>query len=1356
MNGLKFRNGPGNKFCLPPLVLAILWLLVSPSQAEVVQSVRHGDVFWSLHDTPARLLRFDLQTRQWLPELPLPPGRGTAGCFHVDDDGIYVAYDKAVYRYHLSGGSEAHLINTPDKVHAIHTDGHLLFVNHSVLLYVNMTSIHKITNTVIDTVSRYIHSVHGSYIVPTANRIVGRSMGISPSDITYIDYTDSGTFANNGDSPYHGEYPGASRAWGFPNDQRVVDSAGIVYSTNSLNHLGSFGGVVNDIAFHEGSLPVVLRGNRLIAHNASLEILGSRSLGYSPFRIAIHGGDVITFTKDALQAPGLLVHVLPLAQLNLPEAAAPTDPSGLAYTPDYVFKDANGIVLLIHKGSQSIFRWDPFDQRYLETVPLAGIPKFVAYSPNIHSLYLAYPNRVLSKMDLSAPTPVEQLIHLLPTTPIGLATAGSYAFVATEDGTWDTFRTITPAGVQAASRTLSRYSHEYVWSEVNQKMYHLRDGTSPNDLHSQEINASGSAYAPLEAGGFGTNRDSPLHNSTGFTHPIRVSADGSKVALSSGRFFDGQTLALDTAVLANSYTDAAWLGSNLRTMRTISGLTQYQPWNSPTWSQGTAKQYPGTAHRLLALDESRMVGISILADGIPSLYVLNDACDMVPPASLAQPGRLRITAKSATRVDLAWADGAGESAYEVHRKTGTGGIWAVIGGTSTSATTYADQTAAAGNTYFYRIVARNNTLASPPSSEVSVSLTPPAAPTGLAASQFAVSAILLSWQPVGNVTGYKIQRSDSSSGPWSQIATAAADAVAFLNTPVMGDTTYHYRVIASNELGDSAPSAVASGLTPALAPAATYLTTATVGYDKIQLRWGNMDNEHSYVLEKFQDGSWNILATLPANTTTYTDDGLSAQTEYMYRIKVLNVAGASSYDMLTVTTLKHPPHISPVADQTYSIGTPVSLPILLDDPAAKVSVSGLPSGLTYSATTGSITGVPRKAGRTQVTIRASTDNVSFGQISFFLQVDPLPLRLTGAFAGLLTSHSELVPQGGSISLKAAPGGGTSISLLLGSSKISLKTVLQHVPGESFGSIATPVSRGRDLASWTLRLLLPDADEMATGTLEDAGGTLLATVSLVRQQWDFNVPVTAEGRYHLAFTPTASTAASEAPAGFGYAIFSVRKAGAVTWTAELADGTKCTGKSFLGVAGDMPLYHCLYKTSGSIAGWLKHEKGDSTGTLRWAKAWLAESKDKLYPQGFPALELEVSGGRYTPPAKDQPLLTGLAAAQENLLLLFEEIDDSESFNQAATLTEKNSLSVPANLRKVGCRLTANTGLFNGSFEWRGSESDNLRIAKFKGCLIPGEAGGLGFFHLPESQLTSGLPAAKSLLHSGKVGLLPNNP
>ena len=49
--------------------------------------------------------------------------------------GIYVSYGPAVYRYALDGSGQTHLLNSTDNVIAIHSDGNLLFLNHSSGLY---------------------------------------------------------------------------------------------------------------------------------------------------------------------------------------------------------------------------------------------------------------------------------------------------------------------------------------------------------------------------------------------------------------------------------------------------------------------------------------------------------------------------------------------------------------------------------------------------------------------------------------------------------------------------------------------------------------------------------------------------------------------------------------------------------------------------------------------------------------------------------------------------------------------------------------------------------------------------------------------------------------------------------------------------------------------------------------------------------------------------------------------------------------------------------------------------------------------------------------------------------------------
>ncbi|MEQ1751715.1 MAG: hypothetical protein ABL974_20005, partial [Prosthecobacter sp.] len=419
---------------------------VSSVSAAVVGTAQQSGVSWFIHDTPPKLVRYDLTSQMWLADIVLPSARGTASALHIDADGIYVAYGTAVYRYNLSGGAETHLVNAPNAVSALHTDGNLLFVNHSNSLYARFISINKSTNTQIATFENYIDAVAGSSIALTANKIFGRTLGISPSDITYVSYTDAGAFTVGGASPYHGDYPSATKTWVFPNDARVVDNSGTVYGTGDLTYAGSFGGVITDIAFHGVDIPIVLRNSELISYTSTLLPAGSKTLSYSPFKIAVSGANVTTFTVDAVEASGIKARTVPLTELAAPTPGQPVTAAGLPFTPDHIFQDVNGIVHLLHKGSQSIFRWDPATQRYLTTSALIGIPSFVAYSAPLHRVYLAYPSGLVRKIDLSDTNFTETAFHVLPSAPLGLSCAGQYLFAADGSGAWNTHYSIGPTG----------------------------------------------------------------------------------------------------------------------------------------------------------------------------------------------------------------------------------------------------------------------------------------------------------------------------------------------------------------------------------------------------------------------------------------------------------------------------------------------------------------------------------------------------------------------------------------------------------------------------------------------------------------------------------------------------------------------------------------------------------------------------------------------------------------------------------------------------------------------------------------------------------------------------------------------
>jgi hypothetical protein len=91
----------------------------------------------------------------------------------------------------------------------------------------------------------------------------------------------------------------------------------------------------------------------------------------------------------------------------------------------------------------------------------------------------------------------------------------------------------------------------------------------------------------------------------------------------------------------------------------------------------------------------------------------------------------------------------------------------------------------------------------------------PAAPSGLSATAIAKEQIDLVWTDnANNETGFKIERSRRNNSSFELIATVGQDVTSFSDTTVSKNTTYFYRVRATNANGDSDYSNESSATTP--------------------------------------------------------------------------------------------------------------------------------------------------------------------------------------------------------------------------------------------------------------------------------------------------------------------------------------------------------------------------------------------------------------------------------------------------------------------------------------------------------------------------------------------------------------
>ncbi|HEX2058054.1 MAG TPA: S8 family serine peptidase [Actinomycetota bacterium] len=181
---------------------------------------------------------------------------------------------------------------------------------------------------------------------------------------------------------------------------------------------------------------------------------------------------------------------------------------------------------------------------------------------------------------------------------------------------------------------------------------------------------------------------------------------------------------------------------------------------------------------------------------------------------------------------------------------------------------------------------------------------PPDAPANLTAAAVSgsTSQIDLKWSDVAGETGYKVERSPDGLSGWTQIGTTAADVVTYRDAGLAAATTYHYRVKAYNDAGDSIPSNVASAKTNSgdtTAPTTPTSVKASGGRGKISLSWkASTDTGGSglagYKVFRSTSSTGTFVQIATTTTTGYTDTAVVKATTYWYYVVAYDKAGNHS------------------------------------------------------------------------------------------------------------------------------------------------------------------------------------------------------------------------------------------------------------------------------------------------------------------------------------------------------------------------------------------------------------------------------------------------------------------------------
>lgn len=306
---------------------------------------------------------------------------------------------------------------------------------------------------------------------------------------------------------------------------------------------------------------------------------------------------------------------------------------------------------------------------------------------------------------------------------------------------------------------------------------------------------------------------------------------------------------------------------------------------------------------------------------VNSAYSATDSDTTIMPA----PTNLSGVAISQTQINLVWSDNSNsETGFKIERAdnsdcSGTPSF-SQIGTTGSGITSYSNTGLTSNTSYCYRVRSYTSYTDSVYSSTIAVSTSLPS-PTNLTATVSATSTtqINLTWTDNSdNEDEFRLERKTGSSGTYTQIVSVATNTTAYANTGVSDGTIYYYRARACNAVACSSYSNEASVTTVLVAP--TNLICTPISSSQINLSWtDNSTSETGFKIERdISSPPSTVIFTTGQNAVAYSDENLSENTLYYYRVRAYNSASGVYSGYTSICSTSTPIYV-PTGNLTSSI-----------------------------------------------------------------------------------------------------------------------------------------------------------------------------------------------------------------------------------------------------------------------------------------------------------------------------------------------------------------------------------------------------------------------------------------------------
>ena len=460
-----------------------------------------------------------------------------------------------------------------------------------------------------------------------------------------------------------------------------------------------------------------------------------------------------------------------------------------------------------------------------------------------------------------------------------------------------------------------------------------------------------------------------------------------------------------------------------------SPITGYTVTSSPGGFTATGASSPLT---VTGLTNGTSYTFTVVATNIVGNSAPSSASSAVIPAPTVPDSPTSVSALAGNRqaaVSFTAPVNNGGSAITGYTVTSSPGGFVAIGSSSPLTVTGLTN----GTSYTFRVVATNsigNSTPSSASSAVTPSPTVPGAPTSVSALGGNTQATVSFTAPVNNggsaITGYTV-----TSSPGGFTATGSSSPLTV--TGLTNGTSYTFTVVATNIVGNSAPSSASSAVTPNLTvPGAPTSVSAEASNAQAIVSFIPPVNNGGSPITSYTVTSSPGGFTATGSSSPLTVTGLTNGTSYTFRVVATNSIGTSAQSSASSAvrpgpTVPDPPTslsaVAGIGQATLSFSAPASdggspitsytatsTPggIILTVASSPVTFTGLINGAAYTfrvVATNSIGDSVTSAGSAPVTPRADriADNLTTSLAAYNSAPNGVWVKITTTEYGNLRS-----------------------------------------------------------------------------------------------------------------------------------------------------------------------------------------------------------------------------------------------------------------------------------------------------------------------------------------------------------------